>query len=140
MVMRDQHVVDLFGQIGEAVALQTRTARITDHRIAQDAYMFRLDQDARVTEITNAHAWAFEFRARRWWLRREERFEYAGLIAADFERFDRMAQRLRRVLHLEQLGEARMSERQIERDAVAVVQARCAEHKRALILLRECQR
>src|SRR5712692_84499 len=140
MIVCDQRIIDLLRQITEAVAWESRRARIADQRIAQQTGMGRLHQDAGVAKVTNAHAGAFKLRTGSRRLSSKQGGKHLSLIVLDSERIGGVPGRLWRVLHLEQLIEPWMVERQLEPQARAGVQPRRTEDEGTLVPFgqREC--
>src|SRR6185503_11983963 len=99
VIVCDERVIDLLGEVAKAVALDAARARIADHWITQDAGMFRFNQNAGMTKVANTHTRTLKFRTRRRCFVSEESRKELRLIRLDSQGFNCASHRLRRVLH-----------------------------------------
>ena len=73
MGMCDKRVVDLVGQVGVGISLDTAIGLIANHRIKQHVDSSRLNQDACVSEVADPHTRTVKASAGRFRLGGEER-------------------------------------------------------------------
>src|ERR1700730_12803399 len=93
VVMRDQHIVDVFRKILVRISGDVRLVGVTEHRIDEYAGCIAFHENTSVAEVTPTNTAAGIALVLRWTVRREKRSE--RLIRGNSENVDNPAPRLR---------------------------------------------